>query len=372
MTPDRLWRWIGRSSHRLALRHSRSAFEAQLAGRPGGTAASALLTVMSLVLYALIAAILALGLWLSSLSFPGFGLVPGVVLIAMAVELRPRFGRVPKYATEVTPAAAPELHRLVGEVAAVLGAPVPAVYVEEDVFNASATAAGLRHRPVLVIGLPLWNALSAQQRVALLGHELGHFVNGDPRRGLLVAPAVVALQRVDAWLVPVRMGTASFATRIVMALVTGVLRAAILPLRLGMALLAVRDGQRAEYRADRLAATVAGRVAAAELFDVLLLSDSVLMLIKRNARAGRPLAQWPESIAKLLVEVGPNLPARREASLERVSLFDSHPPNGLRSRAMEALGGEPAALVVPPDRNERIDAELAEASARSARTLKLL
>jgi hypothetical protein len=127
---------------------------------------------------------------------------------------RPRFGRVPKYATKVTPAEAPELYRLVGDVAAALSAPVPAVYVEEDVFNASASRVGLRRRPVLVLGLPLWNVLSAQQRVALLGHELGHFVNGDPRRGLLVQPAVGGLQRLDAWLVPVGMDTASIATRL--------------------------------------------------------------------------------------------------------------------------------------------------------------
>lgn len=367
-----MWRRIDRWSHRLARRHSLSAFEAQLGGRPGGTAAAGLLIGLSLVLYALIAVLFAGGLWLGSLSFPGLGLVPAVILVGTAVELRPRFGRVPKYATEVAPAEAPELHRLVGLVAAALGAPVPAVYVEEDVFNASAARVGLRRRAVLVVGLPLWNALSAQQRVALLGHELGHFVNGDPRRGLLVQPAVTALQRLDGWLVPVRMATASIATRLVMAVVTGVLRGLILPLRVGLAVLAVRDGQRAEYRADRLAAAVAGRAAAAELCDVLLLGDSVVMLIRRNARAGRPLAQWPESVAKLLVEVGPALPARRATSVDAVELFDTHPPQGLRARVLEALGGESAAVVVPPALNARIDAELAAASARSARTLKLL
>lgn len=348
-----------------------SAFEAQLGGRPGGTAASALLIVVSLVLYLLIAALLAAGLWLGSLSFPGLGLLPGALLVVMAVELRPRFGRVPKFATEMTATAAPELHRLVGQVAAALSAPVPAVHVEEDVFNASATRVGLRRRPVLVLGLPLWNALTAQQRVALLGHELGHFVNGDPRRGLLVQPAVSALQRVDDWLRPV-VGNAGIVTRLALALVTGVLRGVILPFRLGLAVLAVRDGQRAEYRADRLSATVAGRAAAAELSDVLLLADSVVMLIRRDARAGRPLVEWPETVAKLLAEVRPDLPARREASLDEVSLFDSHPPQGLRSRLLEALGGEPAAVVVSAAQNARIDAELAEAGARSARTLKLL
>jgi Zn-dependent protease with chaperone function len=369
---DFVWRWIGRLLHRLARRHSESAFRAQLDGRPGGHVAGVVLVGLSLLVYAGVAALFGLGLWLGSLSFPGFGLVPGVILVGLAVELRPRFGRVPKYATKVTPAEAPELHRLVGDVATALGAPVPAVYVEEDVFNASASRVGLRRRPVLMLGLPLWNVLSAQQRVALLGHELGHFVNGDPRRGLLVQPAVGGLQRLDAWLVPVGMGTASIATRLVMAIVTGVLRALILPPRVGLAVLAVRDGQRAEYRADRLAAAAAGRAAAAELCDVLLLSDTVGMLLRRNARAGRPPAEWPETTAKLLVDVRPDLPARREASLDAVSLFDTHPPQGLRAAVLDALGGESATVVVSSDRNARIDAELAGPSARSARTLKLL
>ncbi|WP_433222522.1 M48 family metallopeptidase [Dactylosporangium sp. CS-047395] len=371
MTGDFFFRRLGRWSHSLAKRHSLSAFGAQLGNRPGGRAASGLLIFTSLLLYALILALLALGLWLCSLSFPGFGLVLGLPLVAMAVELRPRFGRVPKYATEVTAAQAPELHRLIGQVAAALSAPMPAVYVEDDEFNAFTTLVGLRRRPVLVLGLPLWVSLPAQQRVALLGHELGHFVNGDPRRGLFVAPAVVALQRVDAWLQPV-VGVASIVTRLVLGLVTGVLRAAILPFRVGIAVLAVRDGQRAEYRADRLAATVAGRTAAVDLLDVLLLRKSAVMLIMRNARTDRPLAEWPETIAKLLVEVRPNLAARRESSLDDVSLFDSHPPNGLRSRALEALPGESAAVVVTSAQNMRIDAELAEPAARSARTLKRL
>ena len=96
------------------------------------------------------------------------------------------------------------------------------------------------------------------------------------------------------------------------------------------------------------------------------------MLLQRDARAGRPLAEWPETTAKLLVDVRPDLPARRAASLDAVSLFDTHPPQGLRAAVLEALSGESATVVVSSARNARIDAELAGPSARSARTLKLL
>ena len=47
-------------------------------------------------------------------------------------------------------------------------------------------------------------SLTAGERVALLGHELGHFVNGDPRRGLLTQPALTMLASAADLFRPVR------------------------------------------------------------------------------------------------------------------------------------------------------------------------
>ena len=337
-----------------------------------------MLTAFSWLLYVFIVGLFAFGVWLCTLEFPGPGLFLGLFVIAVAAELRPRFGRVSRFATEVTAAEAPQLHGLVAQVAAAVGAPVPAVYVEDDEFNASCGAYGLRRRKVLVLGLPLWNALSGQQRVALLGHELGHFVNGDPRRGMIVQPALTTLGRLAALfeheeriehpednLIGVLVHWAINAVK-------AVIRGLLLPPRFLLAVLALRDGQRAEYRADRLAAMVAGRAATVELLDMMTVSESALMLLKRDARAGRPVTEWPATISSLLAEVRPNLPARREAELERVSLFASHPPNGLRSQLVAAQANESAAVVLSEATNARIDVELAKQSARSARTMKAL
>ncbi|WP_328822533.1 M48 family metalloprotease [Micromonospora rubida] len=73
----------------------------------------------------------------------------------------------------------------------------------DGALNAYATAVGPRRRRVLCLGLPLWGSLPAQERVALLGHELGHFVNGDPRRSLLT-PAFTMLGAAADLLRPVR------------------------------------------------------------------------------------------------------------------------------------------------------------------------
>jgi hypothetical protein len=97
------------------------------------------------------------------------------------------------------------------------------------------------------------------------------------------------------------------------------------------------------------------------------------LLIKRDARAGRPVAEWPQVTRQLLDEVRPQLSARRAASTEdEIAIFAAHPPSGLRARLVEATAPESAAVVLGSAHNERIDAELARHSASSARTLKAL
>ncbi|HEY7296021.1 MAG TPA: M48 family metalloprotease [Dehalococcoidia bacterium] len=49
--------------------------------------------------------------------------------------------------------------------------------------NAAFGRMGWRRRRVLLLGQPLPLTLDSQERVALLGHELGHGVNGDAVRG---------------------------------------------------------------------------------------------------------------------------------------------------------------------------------------------
>ncbi|MEV0127372.1 M48 family metallopeptidase [Dactylosporangium sp. NPDC050688] len=370
-----------RLARRSARRHALATFEAFRDGAARTTTAgSMVLVVSSLLLYALILALFGAGVWLCTVSVPGA--VAGLCLIVLAVLLRPRTGRVPKYATEVTEAAAPQLHALVREAAAALGAPVPRVYVEGDEFGAQADMVGLRRRPVLVLGLPLWNALPRQSRMALLGHELGHFVNGDPRRGLLVQPSLTTLAELDALLLPEptrdtdgwrNAFLVNWVVVPILNVVKAVLRALLWAPRTALAVLALREGQRAEYRADLVAARLAGRAATVDLLDVFVARDSLAMLIKRDARSGRPVAEWPETTRQLLAEIRPQLTARREAATERdIALFATHPPAGLRARLVEATAGESAALVLDAARNERIDAELARHSASSARTLKAL
>lgn len=63
--------------------------------------------------------------------------------------------------------------------------------------DASVTTYGIRRRRLLKLGLGLWEITGPQQRIALLGHQLGHYANGDMRHGLVVANA---LRSLNMWL----------------------------------------------------------------------------------------------------------------------------------------------------------------------------
>jgi Zn-dependent protease with chaperone function len=373
------WRWIDRRLFKLAYRMTRAEFR-RLEGAPnvpvGRT--SLAVTAASILIYLFLLACFVLGGWLCTLSFPGFGLVFGLGLMLFAVLARPRFGRVPRDETVLEPGEAPHLRALVDRVAAAVGArPPDVIRLEEAEFNASAGVFGLRRRRVLMIGLPLWLALTAQQRVALLGHEMGHFVNGDPRRGLFVQPIYGSLAVLVDVLTPARYREVSFST---VGWLTRLSELLLLPLRwlvrwvqLGLVVLALREGQRAEYRADVLAARSGGSAAAADLMDVLLLHDTVEMLIKRDARAGVPVGDWPATAAAALVKARTNLVMRRQLSARReTGLFLSHPPAGLRARLIETRPAEPAAVVLDTAASALVDQELAKYAARCARTLKSL
>ncbi|OHX06408.1 hypothetical protein [Micromonospora sp. WMMB235] len=74
--------------------------------------------------------------------FPNLAVVGGVALIALAVALRPRFGRLDRDLDVLTEREAPELHALVREVATAVGAPTPHVIGVDGGINAYATSVG--------------------------------------------------------------------------------------------------------------------------------------------------------------------------------------------------------------------------------------
>ncbi|MFC0526748.1 M48 family metallopeptidase [Phytohabitans kaempferiae] len=373
--PEFGWQWVDRRTHRLAYRLTRHTFQQLISegiDRRGGGLSRAVTVVASLLLLVLVALLVACGVWLLVHDFPALTIPFGLAALGLAYALRPRFGRLDSSAEVLDRERAPALFRLVGEVAAAVGAPVPDVVAVDGAFGAYATAVGLRRTRVLCIGLPLWAVLSPQERVALVAHELGHFVSGDVRRGLLTQPALTMLGAAADLVRPVKssMVETSGLGVLLAEVVQRMLARLLFTAHVVLVGLGQRDAQRAEYLADEMSAKVAGSTAAASLADVLLVVDAVEMVVRRDARAGRGPAEWRGSADEARASAAASLPALRQLSVrDDASLFASHPPSGLRWRMIRERPQHAPTVALTEARLEPIESELARHYERIARDI---
>jgi heat shock protein HtpX len=369
------WKWVDRRLHAVAVRLTDRQFEA-LAGGPlvrRQVTVARLVTVgAAALLVAGVLAIAALGVWLA---VAGAGLVTnllGVLLIGVALVLRPRLGRLGALLGDtlaVDRTAAPELFGLVDRVRTAVGAPTPHVILLGYDRNAFTTTVGLRRRRVLCLGLPLLATLDPQERVALIGHELGHFVNGDVRRGPLTLAARTTLGRLALLFAPAPGGDGGFVDAIARS-VSWVISRLAMTAQLVLLWASLRDSQRAEYLADELGARTGGSDAAIRLADSLLLTEAIDTVIRREASARQGIAAWRAAAATARANQAARLPQLRELSRHAdASLFASHPPAGLRSRMLERRPRHPAAVTLDEATSARIDGELAPFEARVRRVL---
>ncbi len=301
--------------------------------------------VVAGLLFLIPAAIFGLAIWLLFWQSQNmFAILSGLVLLWITYVLIPRpskhdaltFGR-----DEM-----PELMRLVDAVADALDAPVPDGLSFDYQINASAWTVGLvRRRHFLQIGVPLWRLYEPQQRVALIAHELAHFVNGDPARGGFVGGALHAVERWDFLLRPDADDPLG---RDLVGMVAELLQwLLILPvLGLGrlLVLLQFNRSQRAEYLADGLAAQVAGRdalVSGLRLLALTPIADRAIFQLypfdsDQNARVFDVMIGAVQNATK---EERATLEA--EAAKEKARVDASHPPTSYRMAFLELI--EPSA-----------------------------
>lgn len=379
--PEFGWRWVDRRLFRIAYRLTERQY-AELRDAPSlaHAARSARIATVaaSVLLLAAVAALLVLGLWLLVYDFFTPVNLIGALLVLIAVVLRPRLGRVSAFirdAEELDRSTAPALFTVIDRVAAAAGAPVPDVVLLSADFSASTATVGLRRRRVLTLGAELWSVLDPQERVALLGHELGHFVNGDIRRNLVTQAARSTLGAVAYLLRPDRRrtrtdGLLGMIVEALVDLVGGILARFAWTLQVLLLWISRRDSQRAEYLADELSAKLAGSAAAIRLYDALLMHDGIDTVVKREARAGNGAAAWAEAGRQARARMAADIPAYRQLSRRTdVSLLASHPPMGLRAGLIAARAAQPAAVVVTEPEQPRMDEELAKHYERVRREL---
>ncbi|MFC5664358.1 M48 family metalloprotease [Kitasatospora misakiensis] len=379
---------------RAAAERTERLFEDVVAGRADTTrrdwlAASALAVPIHLVTLAVTGS----GAWLLVTGNTPLRCL-GALLLAVAFLLRPRLGRAPSGTGVLNRAEAPALYGLTDRIAAEIGAPPVGVIQVDEAFNASMAVVGLRRTSVLTVGLPLWEALDERQRIALLGHELAHRVNGDYRRGLWLGSAMRSLAHWYDLSLPRERTRGGYGVVALLSLIGDYLGNAFLHLlsrvlyRAFFVLdrLTARAGQQAEYHADELGARVGSTEAAREGLTVGLLAaatGTVTMRlraeIQSRPRSGRrgdtPAgpdtdALWP----RLREHLAAIPPLERERLLRRSrrqgqAVDASHPPTHLRIALLAERPPVPAAIRCTPEEAAAIDAELAPHRSRVARTL---
>ncbi|GLZ43684.1 M48 family metallopeptidase [Actinokineospora sp. NBRC 105648] len=286
--------------------------------------------------------------------FPLIPIVAAIALVGLAFLMRPRLGRLHRDAEVVDRETAPELYGLADRVADALGARRVWRIVLSPQYNASYEQVGLRRRPVLTIGYPLWNVLTAQERVAVLGHELGHGVNGDSRRGLLVGSSYTSLAELYRTLRtdPGDSGDTLAAVGSTLArAATFVLSLPVLGLLLAQDRLLGQAGQRAEYFADHLAADLAGVEATRSALAKLRFSGGVVRNL-RTAVLRRDHDVWAASrtwLATAEPDPRPEQPHRVDAG---------HPRTELRVDALAARQYGPAKVISTRHDAAAMDREL--------------
>lgn len=374
-------RLAGRYGQQLADEIERSGQEARRVGPDRSTvlAFGVSLLVHSVTGTLLLAAgLLIIGGWHS-------GLLPvlGVVLLVAVALLLPRPGRLPRHAPVLYRADAPRLFELIDEVAAAVGTTGVHAVVLDTEYNAGVNAYGIRNRRVMCLGAGLWEVLSPQERVALLGHELGHFANGDVRSSFVMNGALRTLAAWYSFLVPhpVGSGLLDLCVNILVFLP----RWAVYGLFVLLDGLTLRASQRAEYLADAGAARAGSTAAAVTLMDRLLIDDAVEAHLRRESMAatradrGAHGREAREAVERdlwegLAARIG-SIPESEYERLRRVSarrghsVDDTHPPTHLRRRCLAAGEPQPARVVCDASRAQSIAAELAPARASLARTL---
>lgn len=329
------------------------------------TPAYALSYVLAFLVHGLSFALLGTGVWLLTRGLGG--LAAGAPLVLLFLVLRPRFPRLDPRVARLHREDAPRLFRLVDSVAREVGTRgVDTVVVDPDV-NASVTTYGPRRR-VLHLGLGLWAVLTPQEKVALLGHELGHFANGDTRHGGVVGSAlhtlrlwvhVLAPHRGRPW--PRRPLRAPHAlAQSALTLLEKVAR---------------RGFPRREYLADDLAAEVASTGAARQLMETLLQVERIDAELRRLSKGA------DETLWTRLAEHTASLPPRERERLRRVSALErhqqdaGHPPTHLRVELLDRRGPSTARVVLDARTDRAVERELrgsanawARALARQARS----
>lgn len=217
-------------------------------------------------------------------------------------------------AKEVAPDQAPDLHRIVEDLARRAGIPKPRVYMmEEEAPNAFATGRNPR-RAVVAVTRGLLRIVDRHELEGVLAHELGHVLNRD----ILISSVVACLCGAIMFLASmVRWGALMAADDERVDAVAWIAIAIFAPL--GAILVQLGISRSREYKADETGSLLTGRP---------LALASALQKIEEVAKVA-PMRVAPQASHLFLIP-----PLRRGWV---ASLFSTHPKTAERVRRLREM-----------------------------------
>jgi len=330
--------------------------------------------VVSILILLIPVAILGFGVWLIVAFW--FSIVPfliGLVFVALSYFLCPRWPK--NTAKTFRRNEMPELFHLLDEISGALGtSPPDGIHLFDDV-NAYAASFGVRRTErILGIGIPMWRSQTPEERIAILAHEMAHFVNNDPARGVVTGMALYTVEGWEYFLAPgiycddYQRGWEEILAEVFL----WIGRSPVTLLGTILLLLQFNRSQRAEYLADGLAAAVSGTSAMVTSLAKLNLTPLAFTAIEllypyRKNQNGQVFDVMSQAI--LNASVDDRTKMDQEAADTKARVDDTHPPTVYRIGFLEALGELPPKINAADFDFDKMDAELAAESDRLGKRL---
>lgn len=336
--------------------------------RPRRDGAAWLAIALAIPVHLLCLALVAGAAWLVVGVRSPVAYVSAAILLGAAFLGRPRLEYPAADGIHLRRDDAPVLFGVCDRVSATTGAPQVAIVTIVEDFNAYSGRVGLRRQANVTIGARWWAGVARDSRLATLGHEFGHFCNGDWTHQVVVSSALTTL---EAWYHAFGDGLA--AGGLVGIVESAVGRAVRFVTGNWFWLIYVslaRVGQRAEYLADAMAATVAGSDAEVQAEQDMLgagsvdvsIASSVVSTLRTHPRhvPDEMLGIWAAVADRAASTPTSELDRRLRASKRaQTRVDDSHPPTWMRIEAVRSRPKQDPAVRVSDAEWASIDTELA-------------
>jgi heat shock protein HtpX len=225
------------------------------------------------------------------------GILVPILIAAIGWICRLRVPKRPKGAVEVSDL--PVFQALLDSIAKSLNAPKIQLISFSPEINASVSLVSFSRIPHLTLGRPVPYLLSEDQLLALLAHEIAHLVNDDPTQGFLYGNALSTLAR-SGLTDPATKGLRRTPYGWMLLIPWIILRSLLSVVEWILVNTSARDSQRAEYRADLLAAELAGPESVVGLFENMAQDDLVAYACRK---AGIQTFQFDRFCENLLIHV---------------------------------------------------------------------